>query len=158
MAFDAFLKLDGITGEVTTAGHEGEIEVSSFSWGVSNVTNVGSSTGGGAGKASFNEFSITKTTDSASPALFLDCAAGRTIQSATLSLNHELNGGTDEFMKVVLTDVFVTSFQEAGAEQGDDRPTEEVSFAFAKLEFVYEASPTGQVIDVSWDIQTNSGG
>ena len=38
--FDAFLKIDGITGE-----HKGEIQLESFSWGVSNT--ISRTTGGG---------------------------------------------------------------------------------------------------------------
>ena len=52
MAFDAFLKIDGIDGESTDKTHPGEIEISSFSWGVSNPSSVGGrGGGGGAGKA-----------------------------------------------------------------------------------------------------------
>ena len=37
MAFDAFLKIEGIEGESTDKVHPGEIEIQSFSWGVSNT-------------------------------------------------------------------------------------------------------------------------
>ena len=37
MAYDAFLKIDGIEGESNDKTHKGEIELSSFSWGVSNA-------------------------------------------------------------------------------------------------------------------------
>ena len=37
MAFDAFLKIEGIDGESADKTHPGEIEVVSFSWGVSNT-------------------------------------------------------------------------------------------------------------------------
>ena len=43
MAFDAFLKVDGITGESTDHKHKGEIEVLSFSWGIKQ--NIASSGG-----------------------------------------------------------------------------------------------------------------
>ena len=33
MAFDAFLKIEGIEGESTDKAHKDEIEISSFSWG-----------------------------------------------------------------------------------------------------------------------------
>ena len=41
MAFDAFLKIEGIDGESTDKTHPGEIEVTSFSWGVSNTGSTG---------------------------------------------------------------------------------------------------------------------
>jgi len=34
MAFDAFLKIDGIDGESQDKTHPNEIEIDSFSWGV----------------------------------------------------------------------------------------------------------------------------
>jgi len=33
MAYDAFLKIEGVEGESTRDKHEGEIEILSFSWG-----------------------------------------------------------------------------------------------------------------------------
>jgi type VI protein secretion system component Hcp len=48
-------------------------EIKDFSFGVENPTTIGSATGGaGAGKIKFNEFTIKKTSDSASPAFFQD--------------------------------------------------------------------------------------
>jgi type VI secretion system secreted protein Hcp len=44
MAFDAFLKLEGIKGESTDAKHKGEIDIESFGWGAQQ--SVGH-TGGG---------------------------------------------------------------------------------------------------------------
>ena len=41
MAFDAFLKIEGIEGSSQQKGHPGEIEVSSFSWGETQSGDVG---------------------------------------------------------------------------------------------------------------------
>ena len=84
MAFDAFLKLEGIEGESTDRTHKGEIEISSFSWGVSNTGSSGGS-GGGAGKALLQDFHFTMPTSKASPNLMLACATGRHSQQATLT-------------------------------------------------------------------------
>src|SRR5262245_58688834 len=52
------------------------VEIKDFSFGVENPT-IGSATGGaGAGKIKFNEFTIKRTTDSASPAFFVNSPAG----------------------------------------------------------------------------------
>ena len=61
MASDMFLKLgNGIKGETKDSKHKDELDIMSFSWGVSNPT---SHYGGGlsAGKASFGDFSFTST-------------------------------------------------------------------------------------------------
>src|SRR6516164_8072958 len=67
MAYDAFLKLDGVTGESQKANHVGEIDVMSFSWGASNSSSVGTGTGVSVGKVTAADFSVTKATDSSSP-------------------------------------------------------------------------------------------
>ena len=83
---DYFLKVDGIPGESVDAAHKGEFEIDSFSFGVENPTTIGSATGGaGAGKAKFNEFHVMKSTDKASPVLFLKCASGAHLKEAVLT-------------------------------------------------------------------------
>src|SRR6478736_324536 len=77
-ASDYLLELDGIKGESKDEAHAGAIEVSSFSWGVTNSTTLGGG-GGGAGKATFKEFTITKKTDASCPELFIRCATGEHI-------------------------------------------------------------------------------
>ena len=49
MAFDAFIKLDGIAGESTDSKHKGEIEVLSFSWNIKQPITISSDGGGGTG-------------------------------------------------------------------------------------------------------------
>ena len=41
MAFDYFLRIDGIPGESTDAKHKGEIVVESFSWGETQTASPG---------------------------------------------------------------------------------------------------------------------
>jgi type VI protein secretion system component Hcp len=63
-------------GRGTTRG-QGAFEIKDFSFGVENPTTIGSATGGaGAGKIKFNEFSIGKTVDSASPSLWRNATSG----------------------------------------------------------------------------------
>ncbi|HET6763038.1 MAG TPA: type VI secretion system tube protein Hcp, partial [Longimicrobiaceae bacterium] len=78
MAFDAFLKIDGVDGDSTRAGFEKTIEIRSFSWGATNTATVGSSgAGGGAGRATLSSFNFLKATDAASPTLFQGCCSGK---------------------------------------------------------------------------------
>ncbi len=79
MAFDAFLKLyspparpSAIVGESTDTQFKGWFEIKEFSFGIENTLNITSaSSGAGAGKAEFKEFTIKKQTDKASPSLAL---------------------------------------------------------------------------------------
>ena len=72
MASDIFAKIGDIKGESADAKHKDEIEVLSFSWGVTN----GATIGAGAGKATFQDLSIVHTIDKASPLLLKACATG----------------------------------------------------------------------------------
>ena len=88
MAIDAFLKIDGIDGESTDQAHQAWIEVLSWSWGVSQPGQR-MTTGTGlvnTGKPSFQVFTIGKRIDKASPKLFLGCATGKHIASASLDV------------------------------------------------------------------------
>jgi type VI secretion system secreted protein Hcp len=75
MAFDAFLKLAGIKGESLDSKHKDEIEVLSFSFGISNK--VSPTGGGGAGKATIEDFRFVKNVDTASPDLFDATCSGK---------------------------------------------------------------------------------
>ena len=58
------------------------------------------------------------------------------------------------FLKIDLVDVLVSSFEMAGAESGDDRPTESVSLNFTKFDFQYQP-PVGDLVDVfAWNRPT----
>ena len=58
MAFDAFLKIEGIEGESTDKTHPGEIEIGSYSWGVEQPGSVGGG-GGGTGRVVAQDFHFT---------------------------------------------------------------------------------------------------
>ena len=45
MAYGIFIKMDGITGELADAKHRGEIDVLSWSWGVTLSTSAGGAGG-----------------------------------------------------------------------------------------------------------------
>jgi len=77
MAFDAFMKINGVVGESTDDQHKEWIELLSFSWGVQQPKSVVSSAGSlAAERADFGDFSITKVIDKASPKLATACASG----------------------------------------------------------------------------------
>lgn len=137
MAYDAFLKLEGIEGESKVTGHEKEINIYSFSWGVSNPASIGVGGGGGAGKATLSSFNVMKATDKASPSLFLACATGKHFPKATVTLRKA--GGTQlKYLIYDFEDIFIESVQWSGSSGGDDRPTESLSFAFGKVEISYQ--------------------
>jgi type VI secretion system secreted protein Hcp len=113
--FDAFLKLDGIKGESADAKHKGEIDIMSFSWGMSQTGVSATGGGGGAGRVKVHDISFTKKTDVSSPLLFLNCANGAHIKEANFVVRKA--GGTQlEYLKIKLTDVLVSSYKPHGVQ------------------------------------------
>ena len=85
MAFDYFLRIDGIAGESADSKHKGEIAVQSFSWGESNSGPAPGGGGGGAGKVNIRDLYFTAHTSKASPQLMLACATGQHFKAAQLT-------------------------------------------------------------------------
>src|SRR4051794_28833399 len=114
-AVDFFLKLDGIGGESQNSDHKGEIEVLSFSWGVSvrEAANGGGG-GGGAAKATFDDLVIVKHMDRTSPALMLACSSGKHIKLATFAVVPAVQdgGGRGNMAMIKLEDVIVESVRQ----------------------------------------------
>src|SRR5438876_947622 len=131
-AVDYFLKVDGIQGESKADKHKDEIDIESFSWGATQSGTFAVGGGGGAGKVAMQDFHFTMGVNKASPALFLSCATGDHIKNATLTCR---KAGKDqqEFMKVTMSDVLVSSFQTGGSGGGDVVQTDAISPTFAKI-------------------------
>ena len=150
-----FLKLDGIKGESTVKLHKGEIEISSFSFGVSNAGTAAHGSGGGAGKTSFQSFTITKKLDKSSPALFLDAASGKHIKFADVSFMRKAGGKQQDYLKIKLTDVLISSLQQGQSPHGT--PTESITFNFKKAEESFLSSSGKVLQSVAITISGNKG-
>jgi type VI secretion system secreted protein Hcp len=130
-----FLTVDGINGP---NGSSCKFEIKDFSFSVENPTTIGSATGGaGAGKIKFNEFTITKTTDSASPLFFLKAATGEHIPKVTLEMRKA--GGDPKssgpaFLKYTFSTVFTSKISWA---HDDEAPKESITFVYGQLALNY---------------------
>ena len=163
MAFDAFLKVDGIPGESTDDAHPESIEILSYSAGVSQTASGSASSGGGASaeRADFQDFSVVKALDKASPKLAVACADGTHIPTVTLELCRA-GGDKVKYMEYKLSDCIVSSFRPGGSSGGAETlPLEEVSFNYGKIEWTYtqqkraDGSGGGQVAS-GWDLEKNA--
>ena len=131
-AVDYFLKIDGVEGESTDEEHKGEIDVESFSWGVVQ-TAARAGSGGEASRPKFNEFTIKKTTDKASPVFFRNCCAGAHYKTATfVGEASDFEGGRRQLLKLTFTDVLVSSYQSGGEQDG---VVDQVAFDYANSRF-----------------------
>lgn len=155
MAVDIFLKVDGVNGEATDVNHKDEIEVVSWSWGVSQVVGAPSPGGGSPGKAHVSDLAIVKHVDKASPNLLRHCLKGTHFPTVVLA-QRKSGAGNVNFLTITLNEVFVTSVSDAS---DGGKPTESVSFAFAKVAYTYlPLKPSGQPdtpVTLRWNVKTN---
>jgi type VI secretion system secreted protein Hcp len=154
VAADIFAKLGDIKGESQDSKHKGEIEVLSWSWGVTNSVAVAGS-GAGAGKANFHDLSFTHKIDRASPLLMKACATGVHLKEATIT-HRKAGKGQQEFLVIKMNDVIVTMLGDADSE---DESMETVSLAFAKIDVEYRPQKSDGSLDAGihfkYDLMTN---
>lgn len=165
MAYDMFLKIEGIDGESTDEAHPDWIEIMSYSWGVSQPATGAVSSGGARSsqRSDHQDFSVVKTIDKASPKLFLHCCNGRHIPEVKLELCRA-TGDKQKYMQYVMEDVIISSVSSDGtADSGETLPIENVSFNYAKITATYTetdhqtGAPMGDV-EAWWDQAKNVGG
>lgn len=159
MAADYFLQIDGIKGEAGDSKLGGQIEVDSFSWGASNAGTHSSGSGGGAGKVSFQDIHFTAKVSKASPQLMQACAQGTHIGKVVLTVRKQ-GGDQQDYYKIVLSDVLVSSYQSGGHDGSNSVPTDSFSLNFTKIEFDYKPQKKDGSLDSpqhgGWDLKTNA--
>jgi len=160
MAADIFAKIGDIKGESLDDKHKDEIEVLSFSWGVTNAAVISGGGGGaGAGKATFQDLSIVHNVDKASPLLLKACATGMHIKDATIT-HRKAGKGQQEYLIVKLNDVIITGVTHGGT--GGQPFSESVSLAFAKVDLEYKPQKQDGSLDAGihfkYDLKANKEG
>lgn len=155
---DLFLKLDGIPGESVDDKHKGEIEIESFSWGLSSTGSASGGGGGGASKAQFHDLNLHAFTSAASPKLFVSAASGRHLKEALLTARRAGGKEAVDFYKVKLTDVLISSYNNAGSDDQSSL-TDSFSLNFAKIEVSYAPQKQDGSLDTpitgGWDLKQN---
>ena len=160
-AVDMFLDLGSdLPGESVDKAHQGQVDVLAWSWGAANSGTTRLGGGAGVGTNRFNDLTVTKWVDKSSPKLMLRCATGAHIPTATLFVRKTGTKAPIEYIKVILTDVMVTSVSTGGS-GGEDRLTENISLTYAQLQIDYVPTnpdgTAGTAIPFKWDV-VNTGG
>ncbi len=159
MAFDAFLKIDGIDGESQSEGHEKWIELLSFSWGAAvaeSADAAGAGSGRGRGRISPQDFTFVKVTDTASPKIFLKMCQGTHFQKVSLACRRAGGLASDvagapqaDFIAIDFYNVLFASYAEGGTTATDQRPLDSITFAFSKIELQAAAMLADGTVDFS---------
>ena len=131
-----------MTGEIIGVG---TFEVLAFSWGVSNsgTTHVGG--GAGAGKANFQDLSLTRYVDTLSPVLMKAVASGQHFTKAIIT---SANRRSRQVIRYELSEVLATSLSTGGS-SSELRLTENLTLNFARVLYTVNTVPAG------WDIPQN---
>jgi type VI secretion system secreted protein Hcp len=160
MASDIFAKIGDIKGESLDSKHKDEVEILSWSWGVSQSGSITQGGGGGAGKANFNDFNFTHHVDKASPVLLKACATGEHIKEATFTVR-KAGKGQQEFLIIKMNDVLITSVNPSGSADAVAL-AESVAMQFAKVHLEYKPRKADGSLDAGlhfkYDIKGNKEG
>jgi type VI secretion system secreted protein Hcp len=162
MAFDAFLKIDGIPGESTDDKHKDWVELLSYNWGATQMGSATASSSGGASteRADFQDFSLEKLLDKASPKLAIYCADGSHVKEITVELCRA-GGDKLKYMEYKMSKCIISSVTVGGSGgEGGGEPTESVTVNYGKIEFNYtqqkraDGGGGGQVA-AGWNLEEN---
>jgi len=110
MAFDAYLKLDGIDGASKDGAHGDQIDLEEFNVGVEQepATRRGATS---AGRTDIKPITFVHIFDKSVPLLLKKCAGGEKIASGKVSVNQTMLGKTVEVMSVELTDIVISNVE-----------------------------------------------
>ena len=134
-SLDVIIKIDGIYGESKLDGHEDEIDVLSWDWGVTQSGSMHVGGGGGSGVVDVQDLQIVKYVDKSSAQLLLKCFNGEQFTEAVLTVRKAGENPID-YVVITMSPVLITSVS-TGGDGGMDRLTEVVTLNFAKVKFAY---------------------
>lgn len=145
-----YLKISKAQGSSKVQSYLNEIEVLSYSYGISFPMTLNERSNDGEvkrqGRPHHGELSITKLVDKASPNLYLSCSKGESVGTATLTVA----GSEDsKIFTYEMTDVVITSVSVSGGTGGGD-PSETVTLDYASITWKEGASNS-----TKWDRKTN---
>jgi len=162
MAFDTFMKVDGIPGEAQDEKHKEWIELMSFHHQTSQPTSPTDTTAGGGTSARVNmgDMVIGKRMDKSSAKLWEACCKGTHIANISIEANRS-GGDKIRYLEVKMENVVVSQVNTDAAGQNDDVPYETVSLKFAKIKWTYTqtARDTGKAMGnvvACWDLMKNA--
>jgi len=167
MAYDGFVKIDGIPGESTDENHKEWIEILDYRHdleqpGGSQVSRAGGRTGA---RVNISDFHITKVIDKATPTLALYCCDGKHIPRVLLELC-TATGTKHTYMRYTIEDVIIAAVTAvrkdntlSAVDEGLVRPLEEVSFKFGRIMWEYipvdHTGKAGAATQSGWSLEEN---
>jgi type VI secretion system secreted protein Hcp len=125
-------------GEAVSSGHEGDIIVLAWSWGVAATSAIGSTQA--TARRSYKGLTVVKNIDSATTALMAALASNDEVKEAKLTMRKSGSAEQMDYFIVTLNNARVSAIDHATDEQGNT--TESVTLLFTKLEVEYRPQKT----------------
>lgn len=162
MAFDAYLKIDGIPGESTDDKHKDWVEIASYVHQMEQPASATASTAGGATaeRVQHGTFDIVHLLDKASPKLYEACCTGRHLKEVVVELCRA-GGDKQKYMEIRLEQVVVSKVESTGSSKGElGFPSERISFNYGKIKWTYTQQKRsdgqgGGQVNSGWDLTAN---
>lgn len=154
---DMYLDFGGdLKGEARAKGHENQVEIEGFSWGIVQEGDLHRGTGGGKGKVAIHDVTVTKSLDASSPELIKSGILLKPFGKVTLICRESGGEKAVNYMELEMENVIVTSVSLNKAD-GSGKPSETVNLQFAKFKLTYkqqanEGGEEGEV-KVAYDIK-----
>jgi type VI secretion system secreted protein Hcp len=128
----------------------GLFEIEDYSFDIEQILNIGSqSSGAGAGKVTFNPFSITRKIDCASPTFFQMACSGTPFKTVGLGLRKSAGGDATGVMYLAFTFKLVAVKTVSWAHD-DEAPKETVTFEYGGLIIQYALQqPNGKLMPIN---------
>jgi type VI secretion system secreted protein Hcp len=135
-------------------------EIDDFSFDIEQVLNIGSQSSGlGAGRVTFNPFSITRKIDRASPTLFDMACSGQAFKQVGLALRKSGNNTQASGIVFLRFDFKLVGVKTISWSHDDESPKETVTFAYGGILIRYcQQNPNGSLnaaIPGGWNMINN---
>ncbi|HEY4185933.1 MAG TPA: type VI secretion system tube protein Hcp [Polyangia bacterium] len=159
MAMDMFLKIDDLVGDSLDEKHPNEIQVLSWSWGMSQSGSTHAASGGGSGKVNVQDLTFMKNIDTTTTNLIKMCCSGNHFKHALLTVRKAGGKAAVEYLKIKMQDLIISNISTGGS-GGSDLITESVTLNFAKVSVDYtpqdKTGAAGSVMSAAWNIPVNN--
>lgn len=130
MPMDGYLQLEGIEGECKESAHRGWIDVSGFTWSVSQEVAPGQGGKPEAGVPSVSDFTFTQKLGRSSPVIFEACCTGRQFATVTFEGLSPHGASRFKYLSVRFKDCLITS---VGVSNSGETVTERIQVAFRSV-------------------------
>lgn len=154
---DILIKFDGVQGESTVADHNGWIEISSFSEGLSSPSSASSGTGSSAGKSTLHDFNFVAKEGAHTTEIIKQGTGGKHFPKVEVHYLKQTGAGTPEkYRSCEINEVYITSWTASRSEGSEGFESFSMSGVKAKWEY-FKQGPEGGLVSagsVTYDQKT----